>query len=288
MQLVGLALLTFAMLAAPLAVPESGPRAMAPAPHGFVVPASAASRLHANRLVRPVPPAGAAGNPASTSANDTVRFVETGLPRGVSWSVVASLGSLFEDSISDRPEQSVAGPAGNCSYEVTAHDFASTPMFGTVALGNLSTNISVSFAPESTYSAAFRLVGLPAGVAWSLTFGGVWVPGYVLMAGSTFNDLPDGTYSFAVGPPDGYSVNPSSGSLTVHGGNASQLILFTTPPAAYLGLSLVDGYAILVGVIAAVAVGAGLTIFLVDRKRAHSEPAKTPTEPDEGAPPLSP
>lgn len=83
-------------------------------------------------------------------------------------------------------------------------------------------------SPGTGYALTFRESGLPSGTAWSVTANGVPKGGN---SSSLWFDEPNGTYSFAVGNIPGYTVTPSSGSVTVKGASVSQAISFT-PVAA--------------------------------------------------------
>jgi outer membrane protein assembly factor BamB len=87
----------------------------------------------------------------------------------------------------------------------------------------------------SSYSVTFAEAGLPLSQAWYVDLGGV-------LNGSTGTTvsfvLPNGTYSFAVGPVSGYLAAPSTGSVVVNGTPQHVAVTFT-PDASdwptYLG-----------------------------------------------------
>jgi hypothetical protein len=97
-----------------------------------------------------------------------------------------------------------------------------------------------STPPPPTYQVSFPETGLPSGTSWSLT-----------LAGTTRTSTTDtiafmesnGTYGYTVGTVSGYTVSPSSGSVTVNGAGVNRPITFTplptidmTPPAAVTDL----------------------------------------------------
>ncbi|MGC9145775.1 MAG: InlB B-repeat-containing protein, partial [Nitrososphaeria archaeon] len=76
---------------------------------------------------------------------------------------------------------------------------------------------------EELYQVAFTESGLPIGAQWTVALNGTTKSSNA--SAITF-DVPAGTYAFSVGPVSGYSVLPSSGTLTVNS-NISQKITFS-------------------------------------------------------------
>ena len=76
-----------------------------------------------------------------------------------------------------------------------------------------------------TYAVNFTESGLPASTSWSLTLGGATVSSSTTVI--SFAE-PNGTYSFSIGCPRGYTSSSLSGTLTVAGGTVSQLLDFFT------------------------------------------------------------
>ena len=76
---------------------------------------------------------------------------------------------------------------------------------------------------EPLYNVTFVENGLPPGTNWSVTLNGTTLS-------STSNAItftePNGTYSYYIGSVSGYTVSPSSGSITVNGKNIKQNITF--------------------------------------------------------------
>ena len=75
-----------------------------------------------------------------------------------------------------------------------------------------------------TYTVTFTETGLPSGTSWSVTLNGTSESS---TSGTITFSLPNGTYSYTVSSVSGYSVSPSSGSITVSGKNFNQAITFT-------------------------------------------------------------
>jgi len=75
-----------------------------------------------------------------------------------------------------------------------------------------------------TYTITFRETGLAFSTLWSVTLNGNTESSTSSLI--TFT-IPKGTYSFTIGSVTGYTVSPSSGSLTVNGSNVNEAITFT-------------------------------------------------------------
>jgi len=74
------------------------------------------------------------------------------------------------------------------------------------------------------YRVTFNETGLPSGTSWSVHLGGSSSSAKA-PANVSFTE-PNGTYSFSVPNPTGFSGNRSSGPLIVNGGNLTELIGF--------------------------------------------------------------
>jgi YVTN family beta-propeller protein len=90
-----------------------------------------------------------------------------------------------------------------------------------------SGTVSIISTPHQVikkYSVTFTESGLPTGTSWSLTLNGTTETSTTSIISFT---EPNGTYSFSIASINGYSVSPSSGSITVNGSNVNQGITFT-------------------------------------------------------------
>ncbi len=87
-----------------------------------------------------------------------------------------------------------------------------------------STNPNRSVRAPATYSVTFGQTGLPAGTTWSVTLNKVTQE--LATATLSFPEA-NGSYAYTVGAISGYSANPSSGSVTVAGQDASVSVTFT-------------------------------------------------------------
>src|SRR5207245_9966427 len=100
--------------------------------------------------------------------------------------------------------------------------------------------------------------------AWSVTVDG----SLESSTGSTIAYAEmNGTYSYTVNVPSGYTSNPESGTLTVHGASVATTIRFVSTPASSPSFSAY----LYIGVPAAV-VGAGAGALVLIRRRRTPPP----------------
>ncbi len=151
-----------------------------------------------------------------------VTFTESGLPSGTSWSVTLNGATESSTSSSVVFEE----PAGSYSFSISAiSGYTASPSSGSVSVsGTTSEAITFTKAPLATYPVTFTESGLPSGTSWSVTLNGTTESS--TSASITFTE-PNGTYPYSVGAVSGYSLSPSSGSLTVKGSAVTQTIAFT-------------------------------------------------------------
>ena len=205
-------------------------------------------------------------NGASVTMNVTfekpfdVNFTENGLSGGATWYV------NFTSGPSGFILRNVSAPAGaaisvtlidgtfNCTIATNNKTYSASGPFHLTESNGAPSTVSIPFGLV-TYAVSLTESGLPLGTTWSVTLDG----------STQFSDInsiafrePNGTHSFGVGTVTGYSVTPSSGSVTVVGGNQNQTLAFAQTqrsngsPAGVLGLSEAAGY-ILIGGLAVVA-----------------------------------
>jgi len=79
---------------------------------------------------------------------------------------------------------------------------------------------------SAQYPVVFNENGLSNRTSWSVTMNGTTLTSE--HPDITFSE-PNGTYSFTVGAPQGFSLSPSSGTISVDGAGNHQTILFTLP-----------------------------------------------------------
>jgi len=156
-----------------------------------------------------------------TNGRYSVFFRETGLPAGVPWQV--TLGGSTKSS--STPLISFGDIAnGNYSYSIgDSGVYSPAPASGTVTVSGSNVTISTSFA-RYEFDVHFTENGLPAGAVWDVTLDGVD------RSSSTpsidFQDIANGQHSYIVGVSTGFVSNPTSGTVTVTGANASVLISY--------------------------------------------------------------
>ena len=152
----------------------------------------------------------------------SVTLTESGLPSGTSWSV--SLNGTTRSSSNDTITFSV--PNGTYSYTIgSVSRYTASPSSGSILVNGANVNQAIAFTTTktNTYTITFTESGLQSGTSWLVILNGKTET-------STTNTIsftePNGTYSFSIASINGYSVSPSSGSITVKGTNISQNITF--------------------------------------------------------------
>ncbi len=160
----------------------------------------------------------------SFSREFDVSFVESGLPSGVSWSVVLDDTRLYSSSSTITFSE----PNGSYPYTVggvPGWRVATGNSTGLVEVQGGNQSVPVAFGPFA-YSVTFDETGLPSGTNWTVTING--------SAGSASSpspisfDEPNGTYEYSVTTAD-TDYSPVSGSLTVNGMAVYQTIGFASP-----------------------------------------------------------
>ncbi len=153
-------------------------------------------------------------------------FRETGLPSGTNWSV--NLTGTLQTSTSSTITFTVAN--GSYDYAVgTVRGYLSTPQTGMATVNGIEKTESIAFTPA--YAVTFNEGGLPSETNWSVTLNRTTGNSTTTMI--VFTGIVNGTYNFGVGSIVGYTSNPSSGVVTVHGANATEEISFAVPIITY-------------------------------------------------------
>ncbi|MCI4352590.1 MAG: YncE family protein [Thermoplasmata archaeon] len=192
-----------------------------------------------------------------------VTFPETGLPSGTIWLVTlngAAGGSA-------GPTITFQEPNGTYTYTIAPIAGWTVAMYrGSLTVPGAPTGVAVAWT-QTTYPVAFAETGLPSGRSWSVTVNGA--PQNSTTSTITFAE-PNGTYAYMISSVGGYSVAPSFGVLTVKGPNLGPSIVFSPlpPPSrpGFLGLSGNEGYLVVGGIAAVVAIGAGFGLLLHRRQ----------------------
>jgi hypothetical protein len=159
-----------------------------------------------------------------------VTFSETGLPAGTLWTV--DLGG----SINASTGVGLGFQKSNGTYAVAASASGFRALLGIapVQVAGSSVAINVVFTPVE-FVATFSEAGLPAGTQWSVSLAGTLE---ATTGGSLTFSLANGSYAFNVGGVTGYTVSPSTGTVTVRGTETSQQVTFAPvvpvpPPTTY-------------------------------------------------------
>jgi hypothetical protein len=228
------------------------------------------------------------------AATYAVTWTETGLPAGTSWSV--SVRNLTLTSTGTTVV--MAEPNGTYTYALgNVTEYRASPPKGGLTVAGAPVTVRVAFEPKSIkavdYAVVFTTGAAVAGGSWAVRFGGR----EALSANASVSfAVPNGSYTFSVLAPHGYTASPQSGGLTVNGTPLATSVAFTAVPPdpphtpALIAVPPVAWAAVahamfVVAVVAAVGV---LTFFLLYRRAKHDAP-ESPPQPnwDERVPDLA-
>ena len=192
----------------------------------------------------------------------TITFTESGLPIGTSWSV--TLNGTPESSTTNAITFSELN--GTYSYTIGTADktYLPSPYSSSFTVNGASVPVSIAFS-KVQYTVKFTESGLPSGTTWYVNLSNGIDSGAITGSSYSFS-LTNGTYSYMIGNVTGYTVSPSSGSITVSGSNATKTITFTvtSTPSKPSGISSTELYGIIGAVVAVAIIGTALAIM---RKR---------------------
>lgn len=189
-----------------------------------------------------------------------ITFTEIGLPSGTNWMVT------FDTVTTSSTTNTVAYAESSGLYSFAVSDvpgYAPAPATGTLSVDGSPVSQVIEFISilPGMYELSFTGSALPANAGWS-----------IVVAGAAHNTIgttlvlsePNGTYSFSVLPPAGYSASPSSGKIVVAGHAAQQSIAFKqTSASTSSGLSGLDYFwGSLIGVAIALAVAGLLSVWI--------------------------
>jgi hypothetical protein len=193
-----------------------------------------------------------------------VSIYEVGLPAGGAWSVTATFTYPLSSGTGTATASGTGAvltlnlPNGTATF-TTAGPAGYTGTGGSVNVQALPNFAVVVFTPTVfTYAVTFSQTGVPTGAQWSVTVNGVQVNS---TAATAPFELQNGSYSYVVAVPSGYTASPAGGSLTVTG--ATQQVSLTvsavtTPPTTTSNSGLSTLAYELIGLFVALAV-----IFLI-------------------------
>jgi parallel beta-helix repeat protein len=225
-----------------------------------------------------------------------VTFTESGLAAGATWHVNSTgtpsfLSAAF--SVTSGTGQSFAlGNLTNGTYGFTVtvspsgyRTTTATAATFTVSGKAVTVSYAYTYSP-TTYAVTFTETGLPSGASWTVTLAGA--PQSATGPTITFTE-PNGSFSYTVAVPSGYSVNPASGQVTVSGGPVATYVTASSTSAATSSTSVNNAelYGLLAG-LAAAAVLAGLGWALYLRRKGGGGSTSTAPPPAWSPPPGSP
>jgi YVTN family beta-propeller protein len=180
------------------------------------------------------------GSSVSTTINFTrqtggpypIKFTESGLPSGTSWSVT------FDRELSSSTSANIAFSAANGTYMYTVvavSGYTAIPSSGNLTVNGTGVTKAIQFTlipptkyPPGTYTVTFNELWLTNETNWSVTLGGVTLSG--VTSSLVFSGIVNGTYQFSVGAAVGYLASPESGFILVNGSNANTTVVFTSIP----------------------------------------------------------
>jgi len=159
-------------------------------------------------------------SPALNLGGAQVTFSATDLPAGASWQVD------LNGSVQSSSSSTISFVEPNGTYAYTVYGPTGTipsPASGSVTVTGVAKEISIQLL--EAFTVAFEESGLYGGTDWSVTLGGATLSG--TGTSISFNEA-NGSYSFTIGAVSGYTVSPSSGTVTVSGASVTKDISFTS------------------------------------------------------------
>ena len=191
-----------------------------------------------------------------------VTFSESGLPSGTAWGIAFNGSTLT----STNGTITIREPNGSYQYQVQiVNGYNSSPNAGMVTVSGNPASDSITWS-LAIYAIAVDQSGIPNGTKWTVTLTGTAFNGQSinLTQNSTSNavtfEVPNGTYSYKIHLPSGYSAKSSSqlsGTATVSGilSKLSVQVQHNTSGLLYAGIVIV------------VMVVIGFLLVLIRRKR---------------------
>ncbi|MBX8631093.1 MAG: DUF835 domain-containing protein [Thermoplasmata archaeon] len=148
------------------------------------------------------------------------RIEERGLPSGTSWAV--SVNGTLRSQMVNYTIMALTNGSYKLSVEsVPGFTVTSAPSEFSISGGNVTVEVDFSL---TVYRVSFHETGLKQGTRWNVTIGS----SNYTTAGSEINaSLPNGTYSYRIGIPHGYTTTNSTGNFAVNGSNGTISINFT-------------------------------------------------------------
>ncbi|MGC9193669.1 MAG: hypothetical protein ACP5FQ_07240, partial [Thermoplasmata archaeon] len=148
-----------------------------------------------------------------------VTFFESGLTSGTSWSVTLNGTTLSSTNSTITFHE----PNGTYSYTIAPISGYRGNMYsGSITIDGNAITESIGWT-VITYPITIKENGIPNGTSWSATITGIAFNGQhinVTLSSTTntitFNE-PNGTYSYTLHLPSGYTTNNQKGNITVSG-----------------------------------------------------------------------
>lgn len=138
-----------------------------------------------------------------------LKFIETGLPSGSSWSVNLS-GAVIATSTTD----SIIFNLQNGSYNYTIAgpaNFAPSPSSGKAVIYGQNLEVNVSFT-TTLHKVTFNFAGNTTGTSWDLNLSGHV---YSVSGSSLSVIMSNGLYDYSIATGDEYWASPASGQVLV-------------------------------------------------------------------------
>jgi len=142
------------------------------------------------------------------------------------WNATVPLGysgTLTEISIEEISEPT-AGVPGTWTSPPTVL-YSETGMTPGETTTSYSSAVPIVIFSAYLSTVTFIETGLPSNTLWYVTISNAYTDGGTYGSSLPFN-LPNGTYSYSVSGPSGYEPSPSSGTITVNGGDVNVSVIF--------------------------------------------------------------
>jgi hypothetical protein len=173
---------------------------------------------------------------APRSSDFPVKFTESGLPSGTNWSV--TLNGVTNASTTGAVE--FTAPDGSYSFLVgSVSAYSATPPSGivTVSDGGASQSVTFTATAPALFPVTFTETGLPGESEWSVLLDGV---NHGSLTPTIGFRVENGTYTYTVEPVSGFTVNGTSGSVTVDGLALNVTTMFEPDPKNQTGNGTTD------------------------------------------------
>ena len=203
-----------------------------------------------------------------TQVKYSITFMETGLPSGTSWSV--TLNGITESSTNNSIIFNE--PNGSYSFAVgTISGYRANTYSGTLTVNSNSISELINWS-IITYPMTITVNGITNGTEWSATLRGTTFNGQYINVtlSSTTNKItftePNGTYTYTLHLPSGYTTNNQKGNITVSGQSMTSSINAKQSSSSSSN-SLSSNYSILIIIGMVIIIVAVIAVMAMRRKR---------------------